>query len=251
MSSQIYEKFTPLHNAKLVLGYLTSMVDEQEDNLPYWLILPHKKPAEAAHCRVDDAELVGSWYEAIDAVRKMLKTEEGAAVQQSFYRHLMKSWGEHGLRFHEPYPWTHTNHSSFHEMGYILPALNRMLENDPGDQEAESRAAGLVRGMRSLVIERKVRTFWSGDYEEQEPLYEFPNDVYLKDGGFELSRHTGRGSRRSAMPLSYILWCADMKLPEMRPRLIWQRALPTICSDLRAISITGWNSSAMFIPQAG
>ncbi|MEK4852211.1 hypothetical protein NST04_20350 [Paenibacillus sp. FSL H7-0756] len=195
MASQAYEKFTPLLNAKLVLGYLTSMVDAQEDNLPYWLVLPHKKPAEAAHCRVDDAELVGSWYEAIDAVRKMLKTGEGAAVQQSFYRHLMKSWGEHGLRFHEPYPWTHTNHSSFHEMGYILPALNRMLENDPGDEEAESRAAGLVRGMRSLVIGRTVRTFWSGDYEEQEPLYEFPNDVYLKDGGFDLSRHTGRGEQ--------------------------------------------------------
>lgn len=99
MSSQAYEKFTPLHNAKLVLGYLTSMVDEQEDNLPYWLVLPHKKPAEAAHCRVDDAELVGSWYEAIDAVRKMLKTEEGAAVQQSFYRHLMKSWGSTACGF--------------------------------------------------------------------------------------------------------------------------------------------------------
>lgn len=251
MSSQAYEKFTPLHNAKLVLGYLTSMVDAQEDNLPYWLVLPHKKPAEAAHCRVDDAELVGSWYEAIDAVRKMLKTEEGAAVQQSFYRHLMKSWGEHGLRFHEPYPWTHTNHSSFHEMGYILPALNRMLENDPGDKEAESRAAGLVRGMRSLVIERKVRTFWSGDYEEQEPLYEFPNDVYLKDCGFDLSRHTGRGSRRSAMPLSCILWCADMRLPGMRRHLISQRVSPTTCSDLRAISITRWSSSAMSIPQAG
>lgn len=195
MSNSIYEKFEPLENAKLVLGYLTSMVDEKADNLPYWLVLPHKKPAEAAHCRVDDAELVGSWYEAIDAVRKMLKTEEGAAVQQSFYRHLMKSWGEHGLRFHEPYPWTHTNHSSFHEMGYILPALNRMLENDPGDQEAEKRASGLVKGLRSLVIERKVRTFWSGDFEEKEPVYEFPNDVYLKDGGFDLTRHTGRGEQ--------------------------------------------------------
>lgn len=251
MASQAYEKFTPLLNAKLVLGYLTSMVDAQEDNLPYWLVLPHKKPAEAAHCRVDDAELVGSWYEAIDAVRKMLKTGEGAAVQQSFYRHLMKSWGEHGLRFHEPYPWTHTNHSSFHEMGYILPALNRMLENDPGDKEAESRAAGLVRGMRSLVIGRTVRTFWSGDYEEQEPLYEFPNDVYLKDGGFDLSRHTGRGSRRSAMPSFFILWCADMRLPEMRRHLISQRVSPTTCLDLHAISTIRWNSSDMSIPQAG
>ncbi|WP_438495715.1 hypothetical protein [Paenibacillus sp. IHBB 3054] len=195
MSKQIYEKFEPLKNARLVLGYLTSMVDEKADNLPYWLVLPHKKPAEAAHCRVDDAELVGSWYEAIDAVRKMLKTEEGASVQQSFYRHIMKSWGEHGLRFHEPYPWTHTNHSSFHEMGYILPALNRMIENHPGDQEAEKRASELIRGLRSLVIERKVRTFWSGDNEEKEPIYEFPNDVYLKDDGFDMTRHSGRGEQ--------------------------------------------------------
>lgn len=195
MSESAYEKFEPLTNARLVLGYLTSMVDGKIDNLPYWLILPHKKPAEAAHCRVDDAELVGSWYEAIDAVRTMLNTEEGAAVQDSFRRHVLKSWGEHGLRFHEPYPWTHTMHSSFHEMGYILPALNRMVERDPGDAEAEKRASELVRGLRSLVIERKVRTFWSGDYEEKEPIYEFPNDVYLQEGGFDLTRHTGRGEQ--------------------------------------------------------
>ncbi len=40
----------------------------------------------------------------VDEIRKMLKTEEGAAVQQSFYRHVLKSWGEHGLGFHEHYP---------------------------------------------------------------------------------------------------------------------------------------------------
>jgi hypothetical protein len=190
-----YERFEPLKNAERALNYLTSMVDKEYDNLPYWLILPHKKPAEAAHCRVDDAELVGSWYEGIDAARKILQTEEGEEVQASFRRHLMKSWGEHGLRFHEDYPWTHTNHSSFHEMGYILPALNRIVENHPDDAEAEQRASALVRGLRSLVIERKVRTFWSGDYEETEPLYEFPNDVYLRDSGFDLTRHTGRGEQ--------------------------------------------------------
>lgn len=59
-------------------------------------------------------------------------------------------------------------------MGYILPALNRMLENDPGDKEAESRAAGLVRGMRSLVIERKVRTFWSGIMMSRSPYTNSP-----------------------------------------------------------------------------
>ena len=195
MASQRYEKYDLLKQEELALNYITEMVDKKYDNLPYWLILPHKKPAEAAHCRVDDAELVGSWYEGIDSLRKILKTEKGKDVQESFRRHLMKSWGEHGLRFHEPYPWTHTIHSSFHEMGYILPALNRISEAYPDDTETEEIISNLIKGMRSLVIERKVRTFWSGDTYETEPIYEFPNDVYLKDGGFDLTRHTGRGEQ--------------------------------------------------------
>ena len=120
-------------------------------------------------------------------------TKEGEDVRQSLRRHLMRSWGEHGLRFCEPYPWTHTVHASFHEMGYILPAMNLICAEYPDDEEAERRTSELIRGMRSLVIERKVRTFWSGDFMETEPIYEFPNDVYLRDGGFDLTRHTGRG----------------------------------------------------------
>ena len=211
-----FERFNPLYNAELVLGYLTGMVDKQYDNLPYWLILPNKKPAEAAHCRVDDAELVGSWYEGIDSALKMLGTNVGDDVKQSFRRHLMKSWGQHGLRFHEDYPWTHTNHASFHEMGYILPAMNRITEEYPDDSEAEKITSELIRGMRSLVIERKVRTFWSGDYEEKEPLYEFPNDVYLRDGGFELSRHTGRGEQpiRNAIMLHSLVKRYELKNDE-------------------------------------
>lgn len=202
-----YKRFDPLRSARLSLNYLTSMVDEKENNLPYWLILPNKKPAEAAHCRVDDAELVGSWYEGLDSVRKMLDTDEGGDVLASFRAFLLDSWGEHGLRFHHPYPWTHTMHSSFHEMGYILPALNRLSVKEPDNEELEARISGLIRGMRSLVIERKVRTFWSGDFTETEPIYEFPNDVYLQDGGFDLTRHTGRGEQaiRNAVMLAALV----------------------------------------------
>ena len=93
-----YKKFEPLENARLAHNYLTGMVDKKIDNLPYWLLMPNKKPAEANHCKVDDAELVGSWYEGLDCAMKMLDTNEGAGVLESFRRHIMKSWGEHGLR---------------------------------------------------------------------------------------------------------------------------------------------------------
>lgn len=199
----MYAAFDPMGAATLVHHYLTHMVDPAEDFLPYWLVLPNKKPAEAAHCRVDDAELVGSWYEGLTCAMRMCGTAEGEPVRQGLRRHLMRSWGAHGLRFCHPYPWTHTIHASFHEMGYILPALNLITAEFPEDAEAERRTAALIRGMRSLVIERKVRTFWSGDSAETEPLFEFPNDVYLADGGFDLTRHTGRGEQaiRNALML--------------------------------------------------
>ncbi|MBQ7688169.1 MAG: hypothetical protein IJT27_03010 [Clostridia bacterium] len=209
----MYEFFDPAQSTKLVHHYITNMVDPAYDNLPYWLLLPNKKPAEAAHCRVDDAELVGSWYEGLCCAMEILGTNEGEDVRQSLRRHLMKSWGEHGLRFCEKYPWTHTVHASFHEMGYILPAINLITAQYPDDEEAEKRASELVRGMRELVIERKVRTFWSGDFEETEPIYEFPNDVYLKYGGFDLTRHTGRGEQaiRNAVVLHALVTRYEIK----------------------------------------
>ncbi len=189
-----YEQYSLKADALRVLGYIDGMTDRGYDYLPFWLVKPHKKPAEAEHCRVDDAELVGSWFEATDALRLILgESAPLTELYEGFRRRVLSSWGEHGLRFHEPYPWTHTMHSSFHEMGYILPALNRMVKNDPTDHEAEERAAALVRGMRSLVIERKLITFWSGDKKVKYKTYEFPNDVYLQEGGFDLTRFTGRG----------------------------------------------------------
>ena len=99
-----YKHFDPVAMARRSLNYITTMVDPSEDNLPYWLILPNKKPAEAAHCRVDDAELIGSWYEGLDSVQQLLGTTEGSDKLASFQRHLLSSWGEHGLRFHKKYP---------------------------------------------------------------------------------------------------------------------------------------------------
>lgn len=203
MNTQQYEKFKLLKNAGLALDYLTGMVDKKQDYLPYWLVAPHESPAFARHCRVDDSELVASWYEAIVSLRHLMGTEEGLKAERGFQRHLLRSWGKHGLRYNEDYPWSHTNHSSFHEMAYILGALNRWKAEEPDNKEVEKKARELVRGLRSLVIERKTRVFWSGDYPEKEPVYEFPNDVYLKDRGWDLSCHTGRGepSVRNGMML--------------------------------------------------
>ena len=191
-----YQQYDLREDARLALNYIDGMTDRAYDYLPFWLVLPHQKPAQAEHCRVDDAELVGSWLEAVDSLESILgKSEPSRELYEGFRRQVLSHWGEHGLRFHKKYPWTHTMHSSFHEMGYILPALNRLVKNDPNDAEAEKRASELVRGLRSLVIERKVKTFWSGDSLSNRRVYEFPNDVYLMDGGFDLTRYTGRGEQ--------------------------------------------------------
>lgn len=192
----IYQKFDLMQTVKNAENYLTSMVDPSLDFLPYWMVQITENPAYARHVRVDDAELVASWYEALSCTMKMLgkdAKENDAEVLAGFKRHLMRSWGEHGLRFHEPYPWSNITHSSFHEMAYVLSALNRLLENEPENTEAEKRASELVRGMRSLVYERKIRTFWNGDYIYEDPIYEFPGDIYIAGEEFVPERITGRG----------------------------------------------------------
>lgn len=186
-----YEKYSLDRSARLALNYLTSMVDEREDWLPYWLVNVNSFPAWARHCRVDDAELVASWYSAIVAVRRILGTDEGREVEEGFKRHLYRHWGEDGLRYHAAYPWTHTIHHSFHEDSYVLAGLNTAIEE--GEDTARELAHGMVRGLRRLVVHRRMRTFWSGDFPIDEPVYEFPNDVLLKSGGFDLECVTGRG----------------------------------------------------------
>lgn len=190
-----YEKFQLKEVAERACNFLTTMVDEKYDYLPYWFIQINAIPAFAKHVRVDDAELVASWYEATVSIRKILGEDapEIKDVENAFARHLMKSWGPKGLRYHEYYPWSNTNHSSFHEMAYVLSALNRLLQEEPDNVMAEKRASELVRGMRSLVIQRKIKTFWSGDFPITEKVYEFPGDLYLRDGGFDQERVTGRG----------------------------------------------------------
>ncbi len=192
----MFEQYNLVNDAKLVLNYIDGMTDRSNDHLPYWLTVPHKKPAEAEHCRVDDAELVGSWFEAVDSLIGILGNSELTdELYEGFRGQLLRYWGARGLRYNFKYSWTHSVYSSFHEMGYILPALNRLVKNDPNDAEAEKRAAGLVEGLRSLVIERKYRRFWSGDTNEKQNVYEFPNDLLMENGEFDLSRHTGRGEQ--------------------------------------------------------
>lgn len=190
-------------DVRLVHNYLTSMVDSRLDFLPYWLIGANENPAWAQHCRVDDAELVGSWYEALCCAMKILNTDAGSDVLRGFQRHLLKSWGEHGLRFHEPYPWTHTLHSSFHEMGYILSAMVRWHREEPENQEVQERMRNLIQGMHSLVIKPETITFWAGDFPFEETIYRFPNDIYIQGKGWDYSRVTGRGeeSIRNAVML--------------------------------------------------
>ena len=67
-----YQQYSLKSDAERVLNYIDGMTDRQYDYLPFWLTLPHKKPAEAEHCRVDDAELVGSWFEAVDSLISIL-----------------------------------------------------------------------------------------------------------------------------------------------------------------------------------
>ena len=191
-----YEKFDLAALVKRGEQYIINMTDEAYDFLPYWYVQINENPAYARHVRVDDAELVASWYEAIVCSLRILgkdADEKAFKVRDGLKRHLLKSWGEKGLRFHEEYPWSNIKHASFHEMGWVLAGMNRLLEEEPDNKEAEKRSAELVKGLRSLVYERKIKTFWSGDFPFEDKIYEFPSDLYIAGEGFVPERITGRG----------------------------------------------------------
>lgn len=216
----VYEKFDLKAVAKRGENYITGMVDENYDYLPYWYVQINENPAYARHVRVDDAELVASWYEAIVCTIRILgdeADEKAYKVRDGLKRHLMKSWGEKGLRFHEPYLWSNITHASFHEMGWILAGLNRVLEEEPDNAEAEKRASELVRGLRSLVYERKIKTFWSGDYKFEDEIYQFPSDLYIKGEGFVPERISGRGEEaiRNAVLLQPLVVRAERQNDEV------------------------------------
>lgn len=209
-----YEKFDLKAVAKRGEQYIINMVDESCDYLPYWYVQINENPAYARHVRVDDAELVASWYEAIVCTIRILgddADERAYLVRDGLKRHLMKSWGEHGLRFHEPYPWSNITHASFHEMGWVLAGMNRLLEEEPDNAEAEKRASELVQGLRELVYERKIKTFWSGDFVFEDKIYQFPSDLYIKGEGFVPERITGRGEEaiRNAVLLQPLVLRAE------------------------------------------
>ena len=192
-----YEKFDITEVARLGENYITSMVDDKMDYLPYWYVQINENPAYARHVRVDDAELVASWYEAIVCTRKILgenTNPKSKLVEEGFLRHLKKSWDDKtGLRFNESYEWSNITHSSFHEQGWVLAGLNRAIGENPDDKELIMRAEKLIDGLLKLVYRRTTKTFWNGDYDFGEDIFEFPSDLYIKDEGFVPERVTGRG----------------------------------------------------------
>ncbi len=208
-----YECFDIYEVARKGMNYITSMVDEKYDYLPYWRVQINEVPAFAMHTKVDDSEIVASWYEAITSLEKIIgKTPRSTQVREGFKRHMLKSWGERGFRYHEPYPWSSAIHASFHELGWVLAGMNRLLIEEPDNKEVENRIAGLVRGMRSVVYHRKIRTFWAGESLFDEKVYEFPGDVYMKGEGFVPERVAGRGepSIRNAVVLEPLVTRAKL-----------------------------------------
>ena len=89
MSKANFKAFDPVHVAELAINYLKNMTDDANDYLPYWLVLPHKKPAEAAHCKVDDAELVAVIAAAIAAAEG---TSTDSFVVRSIRRRPSNKW---------------------------------------------------------------------------------------------------------------------------------------------------------------
>lgn len=196
------------YHAKLCFNYLTGMVDEKLDCLPYWLIAINENPAYAKHCRVDDAELVASWSEALIRMRQMTASKEGLRAEAGIKRHLLKDFGKDGLRYHHKYPWTQSIFCNIHETAYVLSALATWYAESQ-EKMVRKKAGGLVRGLGKIANSRTGKTFWSGDFPQTRKSYFFPYDNYYKGKGYDPSKWTGRGEealRNGIVICPLVMW---------------------------------------------
>ncbi len=183
-----FKSFDPLEHASLSIDYLTQMTDPAFGNLPYGFVAPMHIPPFAEHGRMDDAELVASWYEGLSCAREVLGTSKGADVEESLYTQLVEAgWDfDSGLRFPVRRPWSGpTDYCVLSEMASVLSALNRAIEVDQKDKKAEARAVGLVKGLRKIVIDHQCRAVDIGEIALEEPCYSFQNDVFILGKGFD------------------------------------------------------------------
>ncbi len=190
----VFNPFEPVEHALLSIDFLTQMTDSAFDDLPYGFVSPLHNPPYAEHGRIDDAELVASWYEGLSCAREMSGTSKGADVEESLHRQLVGSgWdAASGFRFPVSRPWSSgAVYVLLSEQAVVLSALNRALKVDPKDKAAERRASELVRGLRSGVLVRGTRfTAW-GEVPIEEAVYGFPSDVIQPGAGFDPAVGTG------------------------------------------------------------
>jgi hypothetical protein len=208
MFSKVYNKYSPLKQLELSFNYLTSMVDDKLNYLPYWLVEIDKNPAYARHCRCDDAEISASWAEALMLIRRVLGKEDKQEVLDGLIEHTLKGFEEDGLHYHSNYPWTPRIFAAMHEQAYIASFLTTWYR-ETKNNKAQKYMDGLVCALRKLVVERKMVTFWGGDYSQPRKSYFFQGDAIYKGKGWDLTKWRGsgeEGSRNYPMASALMIW---------------------------------------------
>ncbi|MGQ9631644.1 MAG: hypothetical protein ACUVXI_15240 [bacterium] len=137
--------------AELGLRYLTGMVDPQRGNQPYWGVYFDGDCHHADHTRWDTSELPGSWVDAIILARNMTGSKDGRDAEESIKKLLLSHFGEGGLRYNAPSPWSPKVYASLHELGYILNGLVTWYL-DEGLPEVRSAADRLIEGLWDVSI---------------------------------------------------------------------------------------------------
>lgn len=180
----------------LSIDFLSQMTDSALNYLPYGFVSPMHTPPYAEHGRIDDAELVASWYEGLSSAREMLGTNKGADVEEALHQKLLEDgWdSKSGLRFPVKRAWSEEEeaYGLLSEWAVVLSALNRAIEVDVKDKAAERRAAGLVKGLKKQAVAHQTRFTGLGEFAiEEQPCFSFASDVFVLGKGFDAAVGTG------------------------------------------------------------
>lgn len=187
-----YKKYNPVEYAELSVNFLTTMVDEKRNYLPYWLIDLECEPIRAQHCRCDDAEICASWAEALLLLRDMSENQNITPVLKGLIEITMEGFHEDGLHYNNPYPWTDHIFASMHEQAYIASFLTTWYEKEKSSV-AKQKMDALIHKLLRIASKKKLVTFWGGTYEQPRNSCFFQGDAVYDGIGWDLSKTRGSG----------------------------------------------------------
>ena len=153
------QQFDLAHRAGLAINCLTGLLDERQDNLPFFDVHYSAQPPLAVHIRWGYGDLVGRFIDALKLARIMTGQTQGKHAEVALQNWLERLLGKHGLSWWPDLPYDPalpaTQRGHVAELGWSQRSTLAGLTTQfavTGKQRYADLARQLVDGLNKLAL---------------------------------------------------------------------------------------------------